>query len=224
MKFCRYCDGMIEWGTEVCPHCGEILKVTAVDDLEFVTGPAAGAPPKPAPKPADDEEELETIEFEALELPPDTQEMPVLSPLSESPPVVMPLPAGRPPVVRPIRGRRGPPVVKPISPPRGPPVLKPISAAPTPAPVLTPIGGAPPAPTLVPVPDCQLCGEPMELRGGPCRHCREIVCVPCLMRANGMRAGQVMDMNRVRWSDRSRKMGPENILCPLCGKKGVDLV
>ena len=39
MKFCRYCDGMIEWGTEVCPHCGQTLKVAEFDDLpDYLAG------------------------------------------------------------------------------------------------------------------------------------------------------------------------------------------
>jgi hypothetical protein len=223
MKFCRYCDGMIVWGTEVCPHCGETLKVTEVDDLDFVTGPAAAAPPKPAssPPPEDDEEEPETIEFESLDIPPETAEMPVMNPMGAAPPVMKPIPA-RPPVVKPLKGRGGPPVVKPRKAPGGPPVMKPI--APSVAPVLTPIGGGTPPPPPAPVEDCPLCGEPMVLRGGACRSCQTVVCIPCQMRANGMRAGRVMEMNKVRWGDRSKKMGPDRILCPQCGKKGVELV
>ena len=38
-----------------------------------------------------------------------------------------------------------------------------------------------------------------------------------------MRTGRVMEMNRVRWSDRSRKLGPDGIICPQCGNKGVNL-
>jgi hypothetical protein len=244
IKFCRYCDGVIEWGTEVCPHCGETLKVTEVDDLDFVTGPAAGAaPPKPAPDPApaeetaeesEDEDEPETIEFEALDVPPETTEMPTLAPVSESPPVVKPIPAGppvvkpigkkgRPPVVKPIGKKGGPPVVKPIGKKGGPPVMKPVAPPPEQAPVLQPVGGATPPPAPVPVEDCPLCGEPMQLRGGACRHCQVVVCVPCQMRANGMRAGRAMEMNKVRWSDRARRLTPDGILCPQCGKKGVEL-
>lgn len=227
MKFCRYCDGMIVWGTEVCPHCGETLKVTSVDDLEFITGPGAAAPPKPAtkPPPDEDDEEPETIEFESLDIPSDTQQMPVLKPMGEEPPVMKPIPAG-PAVVKPQKGKRGPPVIRPLKArtgkaPSGPPVMKPIESPE--APVLTPIGGGAPPEPSAPVEDCPLCGEPMELRGGACRSCGVVVCVPCQMRANGMRAGRVMEMNRVRWSDRSKKMGPDRILCPQCGKKGVEL-
>ncbi len=230
MKFCRYCDGMIVWGTEVCPHCGEILKVTQVDDLDFITGPAAAASPRPSPGPApddDDEDDPETVDFEALDIPPETAEMPVLKPMGEAPPVMKPIPAG-PTVVKPIRGRSGAPVVRPLKAsgkaPGGPPVMKPMPDAPGPAPVLSPIDGGAPTPPAAPVEECPLCAEPMVLRGGACRHCHTVVCVPCLMRANGMRAGRGMEMNRVRWGDRSRKMGADRILCPHCGEKGVELV
>jgi hypothetical protein len=238
MKFCRYCDGMIVWGTEVCPHCGETLKVAEFDDLDFVDGTASGPPAMTptAPSPSDeDEDELETVEFEALDVPTTTQDMPVLRPVSAEPPVVKPLPAGPPvvkplkrqggpPVMKPMGGSSGPPVMKPMGGQSGPPVMKPIPAGPAEAPVLAPIGGgAPDTPPPGPVEDCPLCGEAMVLRGGACRNCGKIACQPCLMRANGMRAGRVMEMNRVRWSDRSKKMGPDRILCPQCGKKGVEL-
>ncbi len=193
---------MIEWGTEVCPHCGETLKVTKFDDLDFATGPAAAppatGPSAPAPL-AGSGEDLETVDFEALDVPA-TEEMPVLRPVGESPPVMKPIGKGS-----------------------GPPVMKPVSPGPA-APVLRPIGeGTPPEAPPTPVADCPLCGEKMVLRGGACKNCGKIVCIPCLMRANGMRAGRVMEMNRVRWGDRSKKLGPDGIICPQCGNKGVHL-
>ena len=48
IKMCRYCDGMIEWGTEVCPHCGKDLAVEKFDDLEFI--PTDVSPGKNMPK------------------------------------------------------------------------------------------------------------------------------------------------------------------------------
>jgi len=202
IKFCRYCDGVIEWGTEVCPHCGETLKVTKFDDLDFATGPSA-APPASGPSgpvlPAGSGDDLETVDFEALDVP-TTQEMPVLRPVGESPPVI-----------KPVKGTGRPPVMKPIASGPAAPVLKPIEE------------GTPPEAPATSVTDCPLCGEKMVLRGGACKNCGKVVCIPCLMRANGMRTGRVMEMNRVRWSDRSRKLGPDGIICPQCGNKGVNL-
>jgi RNA polymerase subunit RPABC4/transcription elongation factor Spt4 len=249
IKFCRYCDGVIEWGTEVCPHCGETLKVTKFDDLDFVTGPTAPpAAAKPPPKRAPEEDaEIETVEFESLDIP-STVEMPTLKPVFDDPPVMKPLPAD-PPVVKPIAPakpvvrRGGPPVMKPLKPggvpaarpgkkagrppvmkpiAGDPPVVQPVSAAPSEPPVMAPIGGAGVPAGVVPVAEnCPVCNEVMVIKGGTCLHCGKTICAPCLMRSNGMRAGRVMEMNRVRWSDRSKKMGPDAILCPACGDKGV---
>ena len=46
IKFCRYCDGVIEWGTETCPHCGEALKMTEVD-ARRVLDDVTAAPVRP---------------------------------------------------------------------------------------------------------------------------------------------------------------------------------
>lgn len=150
IKFCRYCDGVIEWGTEVCPHCGESLELVKFDEMDFIPTERkvergrglSGQPPKPRPK--------GTRRPVLDPLPPEEGGPPVVKPLppagSDEPPVVKPLGPPRrkgPPVVKPLSGpEKGPPVVKPISPPGNggePPVVKPL--APGRGPAKAPGGG-----------------------------------------------------------------------------------
>ena len=254
IKFCRYCDGVIEWGTEICPHCGETLKVVEFDDMEFIGTPGslgASAPPPPsrppvvAPIPVDDDDDVpDTVEFEALDLTPSSAgpilrpvQPPVMKPVSP-PPVMKPVAKpgvkpGRKPVLKPIApakqggsasaprapspGRQPAPVLKPIS--EDPPVLKPLSDDP---PVVAPLGpGDREVSVLAAMAECTVCGQ-VAASGGTCRSCGAKACVSCMIDANGLRVSSSPDMNRVRWGDRSRKLGPEKIRCPACGTFGVD--
>jgi hypothetical protein len=159
-KFCRYCDGVIEFGTKRCPHCNADLEIVDFDDMDFVAG-AAAPPPKvsglrdkpalpadmerrrkpgvgdtqamPAMRkagPADETSDMAALDADLVPIP----TAPVMKPVGG--------PAGKPPVVPPLGpGGRKTPLMKPAVPPKSPPVLRPAAPA-GPPPVLKP--AAPP--------------------------------------------------------------------------------
>jgi ssDNA-binding Zn-finger/Zn-ribbon topoisomerase 1 len=160
IKLCRYCDGLVEWGTEVCPHCGESLEIVKFDDMDFVDGSQSAwhgqhlkksdEPPRPP----------------VIEPIPDKKGPPVLKPIGgkKDPPVIQPIgEENGPPVAKPIgkkkgptitrtgkisdRGRRGAPPKRRASAP--PPVVKPVDASP---PVIEPIDDGPPVMKPMPPP------------------------------------------------------------------------
>ena len=306
IKFCRYCDGVIEWGTKACPHCGEALEVVKFDDMEFISTDKvadrgrglSGKPPRPRPKgsrppvidpvPLKPEGPPVITPIGGGAAPPvvtpigggKSKGTPVLKPIGggkgKSPPVIKPIgPAksGKPPVIKPIgpAKKKGPPVVKPIgagSPPvvqpidAGPPVVKPIAAGP---PVVQPIdAGGPPVvkplagkrakgppvvkpissgtakgpPVVAPLPaegdalpagvaavsHCPVCSahfDGPEDIGGTCSNCGQAVCLPCLMRANGVSVGTASDRNRVRWQEWVEETHSSAARCPSCGRRGL---
>ncbi len=159
-KFCRYCDGVIEFGTKRCPHCNADLEIVDFDDMDFVAGAAAPPPKvsglrdKPAlppdmerrrkpgvgdtqvmptmrkAGPADETADMAALDADLVPIP----TAPVMKPVGG--------PGVKPPVVPPAApGGRKPPLMKPVVPPKTPPVLKPAAPA-GPAPVLKP--AAPP--------------------------------------------------------------------------------
>lgn len=255
IKMCRYCDGMIEWGTEVCPHCGRELVVEKFDDLEFIptdVSPGRNMPTGPPP----------------IAVPVDPEPPPVVAPITpkKKPPVVAPRRGGKrrpapprkgPPVVKPVAPGKGPPVVKPVAPPEEPPIMKPIAPGKGP-PVMKPIGTPPKAPPVVqpvdppvvqpveepvdepplvspipvegglppgvePIAECPICGADTnapDAVGATCGECHASVCLACLMRANGVRAGDDMAKNRKDWED-FLSLGERTTRCPACGRPGI---
>jgi hypothetical protein len=251
IKMCRYCDGLIEFDVEVCPHCGKELVVEKFDDLEFIPtdAPRGKSMPQGPPDiaiPVDQEPPpvLAPISPAAPKRPvmpprrrggkgppPRRKRPPVAKPVSPKPPVAKPLPPVAkplppvakplPPVAKPLPpvAKPLPPVAKPIS--KGPPVAKPIPKDP---PIVAPIpeDGALPA-GVDPVAECPICGADTtgaNAVGGTCDHCDAHVCLPCLMRANGVRAGNDEAANREEW-DGFLSLGERTIRCPACGRPGI---
>lgn len=236
VKFCRYCDGLIEFGTKVCPHCGESLEIVDFEEMDFVQdSPRGFQPGRAAPRPV---------------VQPIGDAPPTVQPVGKKPPVVKPIP-GKPPVVKPVRGqpprrapaprKKGPPVVKPVRAapppaPSGPPVVQPMPEEPPVAqpigsgddpPMLAPIGAPPPGGLpagVAPLLDCPVCEAEMESPsdvGGVCDSCGESVCVACLMRANGLKVAASSESNHARWGEHVARAGARKIRCPACGRTGV---
>jgi len=230
IKMCRYCDGLIEWDTKVCPHCDRELEVETFDDLEFIPTDAPRGRSMPTGPPP-------------IAVPVDPEPPPILAPISpagkkgpvmpprrrggrrppiEKPPVVKPM-GEAPPVVPPVS--EGPPVVKPLGRPgpgrrKAPPRVRPIEEPP----LVTPIPEDDELPTgVVPVSECPICGADTttpEAVGGACDHCDATVCLACLMRANGVRAGADPAANREEWEG-FLSLGERTIRCPACGHPGI---
>ena len=56
--------------------------------------------------------------------------------------------------------------------------------------------------------------------GGTCGHCDANVCLACLMRANGVRAGNDEAENREQWEG-FLSLGGRTIRCPACGRPEI---
>jgi hypothetical protein len=176
IKFCRYCDGVIEWGTKRCPHCGEQLELTTFDDMEFIGQtevPARFKEGKPKiARPLDEDDSPPVVKPVDPGGPPvmkpigpaKKKDLPVAKPIGpakkKAPPVVKPL-DGSPPVVKPVAPSKGPPVVKPVAPRKGPPVVKPVGPKKGP-PTVKPLAGKPGSPVIQPIEDAPPTVRPVE--------------------------------------------------------------
>ncbi|MHC4470059.1 MAG: hypothetical protein ACYTDY_03075 [Planctomycetota bacterium] len=233
VKFCRYCDGVVPYDAESCPHCDKVLKVESFDEMEFVG--EAGPPPKrkglrdnaptlpprrgkpPAATPIDDPPVVAPVDDPPIVAPVEDAP-PVVRPVEEAPPVVKPL-APKGPVRRGGAGQGKPPVAKPIG--GAPPVVPPIEEE---VPLVQPLDGDDLPPAVSPVMDCPVCeaeiDDPADI-GGECDTCGATMCIACLMRANGIRVSASSETNAERWDAHRSRSRPTQIRCAACGLRGV---
>lgn len=234
VKFCRYCDGVVPYDAESCPHCDKVLKVESFDEMEFVG--EAGPPPRrrglrdnaptlpprrgkpPGATPVEDPPVVAPVEDPPPMVSPIEGAPPVVRPVTEAPPVVRPLEA-KGPVRRGGAGRGKPPVVQPVG--EAPPVVPPIDEG---VPVVQPLDGEGLPPVVSPVMDCPVCeaeiDDPADI-GGECDTCGATMCIACLMRANGIRVSASSETNAERWDAHRSRSRPTQIRCAACGLRGV---